>query len=66
MEQLKFEIGDKVTTPFSPDVLTIVDVRIHYGHRMGVVQEVDYQTDDGEWHYDGWYFKKVNDENRIG
>lgn len=61
MEKPKFDIGDRVTTPFSDRVLTIVDMQVHTGHHEGV-QEVDYQTDDGEWHYDGWYFKRANDE----
>ena len=56
-----FEIGDRVRTPFSDEVLEIVDRRDHYGHHDGT-HEVDYQTSDGEWHYDGWYFRKVETE----
>ena len=62
MEKPKFDIGDRVTTPFSDRVLTIVDMEIHYGRVPGTIQEVDYQTDDGEWHYDGWYFKRADNE----
>ena len=52
-----FQIGDHVRTPFSDEVLEIVDRRDHY--HMGA-HEVDYQTSDGEWHYDGWYFKPAD------
>ena len=62
MEQPKFNIGDRVTTPFSDEVLTIVDMNIHYGRVPGPINEVDYQTSDGEWHYDGWYFTKAEDD----
>ena len=54
-----FDIGDKVRTPFSDEVLEIVDRRDHY--HLGA-HEVDYQTSDGEWHYDGWYFTKAEDD----
>jgi hypothetical protein len=55
-----WQIGDRVRTPFTDEVLTIVDRRDHY--HLGA-HEVDYQTSDGEWHYDGWYFTKAdNDE----
>lgn len=51
MEQPRFDIDDKV--------LEIVDRRDHY--HLGA-HEVDYQTSDGEWHYDGWYFTKAEDD----
>ena len=59
MEQPRFDIGDKVRTPFSDEVLEIVDRHDHY--HLGA-HEVDYQTSDGEWHYDGWYFTKAEDD----
>ena len=55
----EWKIGDLVRTPFSDDVLEIVDRRDNY-HKGA--HEVDYQTNDGEWHYDGWYFKRADDE----
>ena len=61
MNKPRFDIGDKVTTPFSDEVLTIVDMEVHYGHHDGVM-EVYYQTSDGKWHYDGWYFKRADNE----
>ena len=44
------------------EVLEIVDRRDHY--HLGA-HEVDYQTSDGEWHYDGWYFKRANEDEQA-
>ena len=54
-----FNIGDRVKTPFSDRIYTIIDIKHHYHRMQGVEEETDYLTDDGEWHYDGWYFKKI-------